>query len=92
MARRAFQAFISGEVQWVGFRAFTRSQAFQLGLTGYVRNLPDGRVEVMAEGEEAALEAFLEKLHRGPGSARVENVAVTWQKPGGKYVDFQITY
>jgi acylphosphatase len=92
MARRAFSAIISGEVQWVGFRAFARSQAFQLGVTGYVRNLPDGTVAVMAEGEEAALETFLEKLQRGPGSARVENVAVSWSEPEGKYVDFRILY
>jgi acylphosphatase len=92
MARQAFSAIISGEVQWVGFRAFTRSQAFQLGLTGYVKNLPDGTVAVGAEGEASALEAFLEKLQRGPGSARVENVAVTWSEPKGKYVDFCIIY
>jgi|WetSurMetagenome_2_1015567.scaffolds.fasta_scaffold91720_3 acylphosphatase len=92
MPAKAFQASITGEVQWVGFRAFARSQAFQLGLTGYVRNRPDGRVEVVAEGEESALETFLEKLHRGPASARVENVAVTWSTPKGKWVDFRITY
>jgi len=90
MSRRAFSAIISGEVQWVGFRAFTRSQAFQLGVTGFVKNLPDSTVAVKAEGEVTALEAFLEKLCRGPGSARVENVAVTWSEPEGKYVDFRI--
>jgi acylphosphatase len=92
MESSAFRAVIRGEVQWVGFRAFTERQAGRLGLTGFVRNLPDSAVEVVAEGDEASLKLLLEALHLGPRAARVEEVSITWQKPTGKYKDFLIRY
>ena len=92
MQNSAFRAVIHGEVQWVGFRAFTERQAGCLGLTGFVRNLPDGAVEVVAEGDEASLKLLLEALHQGPRAARVEEVSITWQQATGKYKDFQIHY
>lgn len=76
----------------VGFRAFAERQAHRLGVTGLVRNLPDGTVEVIAEGEKSLLEAFLEELRRGPGAAWVKDVAFSWQRPTGEYQDFHITY
>lgn len=65
---------ISGRVQGVGFRAATQACAQQLGLRGWVRNLPDGQVEVLAAGECAALEKFRRWLAQGPRAARVEAV------------------
>ena len=65
---------ISGSVQQVGFRAATRRQALAFGLTGFARNLDDGRVEVQASGEPTAVQALLDWLHCGPALARVTSV------------------
>jgi len=65
---------VGGKVQGVFFRASTREQALKLGLRGYAKNLPDGRVEVLAEGDERALNALERWLHVGPPMARVELV------------------
>jgi acylphosphatase len=68
--------FVRGRVQGVGFRWHTRAEARALGLAGWVRNLPDGRVEAWVEGEEAALERFLAWIRRGPPAARVDALEV----------------
>ncbi len=65
---------VSGRVQGVFFRASTRDRARALDLDGWVRNLPDGSVEVLARGDDAALDALREWLHRGPPLARVTEV------------------
>ena len=65
---------ISGRVQGVGFRDALRSEALRLGVTGWVRNLADGAVEALAQGDPAAVAALLEWAHRGPPAARVERV------------------
>ena len=65
---------VRGKVQGVFFRASTREQAVKLGLSGYAKNLPDGRVEVLAEGDASALDALERWLHVGPPMARVESV------------------
>lgn len=85
-----FHAFISGRVQGVFFRDFTRRWAQTLGLTGWVRNVFDGRVEVVAEGEEEKLNLLLEKLKEGPPLARVEKVDVTWEEYKAEFDDFKI--
>lgn len=72
--------FVSGRVQGVFFRAWTRNQAQRLGLSGWVRNVSDGRVEVMAQGEDGALRAFQELLGEGPPLSRVDAVMVTAPK------------
>jgi len=72
MACRRF--LVSGHVQGVFFRASTRQQAMALGLTGYARNLPDGRVEVLACGDAAALQYLQSWLWEGPAQARVSDV------------------
>ncbi len=69
-------AVISGRVQGVGFRFATRGKALSLGLTGWVRNRPGGEVELVAEGEEAAVESLFQWLHEGPPGARVDEVQV----------------
>ncbi len=66
---------IRGRVQGVGFRWFVMSEAERLKLGGYVRNLPDGSVEVVSQGPEEALEALERHLRRGPSHARVDDVA-----------------
>ena len=70
----AARFLVSGKVQGVWFRAGTREQAHALGLRGYARNLPDGRVEVLAVGEPGAVEALQRWLHHGPPMARVDSV------------------
>jgi acylphosphatase len=65
---------VSGKVQGVCFRAATRDEALRLGLRGHARNLPDGRVEVLAAGQGAALDALMQWLQRGPPLARVVGV------------------
>ncbi len=85
-------AFISGRVQGVFFRMFTLREAQALGLKGRVRNLPDGRVEVHAEGEKEKLEKLVEKLRQGPPGAVVENVQVDLGEYQHEYDDFQIDY
>jgi acylphosphatase len=73
MARRAV---VSGIVQGVGFRYFANRAARELGVRGWVRNLPDGSVETLAEGEESAVAEYLARLERGPAGARVDRVEV----------------
>jgi acylphosphatase len=77
MAERIFH--VQGMVQGVGFRWWTRSQAQRLGITGSVRNAPDGSVVVQARGEDAALKRFRSALQRGPELARVERIL---EEPG----------
>ena len=71
MSVRAVRFRLSGRVQGVGFRWFVRRAAQELGVTGRVRNLPDGRVEAEAAGEPEALDAFRARLRQGPPGARV---------------------
>jgi acylphosphatase len=75
--RLARRIVVSGRVQGVGFRFFTQAAAVREGLHGWVRNLPDGCVEISAEGDAEALERFEHKVRHGPPGARVEDVEVT---------------
>ena len=84
------RATISGHVQGVFFRDATRRLAMELGVTGWVRNLPDGRVEVLAEGSEAAVRRLVAWCHDGPDDAHVQDVAVTWGEPEGGFDRFAI--
>ena len=81
---------VSGRVQGVMFRDFTSRKARALGLTGWVKNLPTGTVEVLAQGEREALETFLKKLHRGPFFARVDSVTADWRHPEKTFQDFEL--
>lgn len=83
-------ALVHGWVQGVNFRYFTLMLAEELGLTGWVRNLPDRTVEVVAEGPRAALESLLAHLNEGPPAARVLNVDADWREASGQFRDFQI--
>ena len=75
---------ISGRVHGVGYRFFAQAAAAREGLHGFVRNLPDGRVEISAEGEREALERFERQIWHGPPSARVEDVEITEGMPAGR--------
>ena len=88
----AAQIVVSGMVQGVGFRYFVQHHATQLGLTGWVRNLPNGNVEVRAEGTREFVESLIVYLRRGPRSAAVSNAHVTWTEPCGQFEGFEITY
>ena len=90
MAKRRFEARISGRVQGVGFRFFVRETASEFGITGYVRNEPDGSLEVVAESEEDVLRKFLDMLWEGPRSARVTDVEVEWGAPLDEYDRFVV--
>ena len=83
-------ALVSGWVQGVGFRVFVARSAGQLGLTGWVRNEPDGRVRVVAEGPPAGLRALLAALQEGPPGARVEGVSSAWASASGAFDQFAI--
>lgn len=83
---------ISGIVQGVNFRYYTRETAKRLNLTGWVRNLPDGRVEAVAEGDESAIEKFIEWCKHGPSSARVDNVEIKRERYTGEFKEFKIDY
>ncbi|HIK45039.1 MAG TPA: acylphosphatase [Leptolyngbyaceae cyanobacterium M65_K2018_010] len=74
---QSVRAIVHGIVQGVGFRYHTQRVAQQLGVTGYVRNLADGRVEIVAVGPETSVDALLTWAHQGPGSAQVTQVEVT---------------
>jgi len=75
---------VTGRVQGVAFRWATRARAAELGVAGWVRNLDDGRVEVLAEGEEAAVEALVRWLAEGPPAARVLGCDVSSRAPEGR--------
>jgi len=83
---------VSGRVQGVAFRAFTRDAASRMKLCGGVRNVDDGRVEVDVEGEQGAVEAFVELLRTGPPMARVDDLELRWERPTGQHKDFRIWY
>lgn len=81
-------AFVHGHVQGVGFRWWTRSRALELGLTGHARNLRDGRVEVVAEGEQELVDKLLSLLDEEPSTAgrpgRVDTVITQFSEPRGE--------
>jgi len=86
------QAIVYGYVQGVFFRAFVVEWANELGLTGYVRNLRGGTVEVLAEGERKQVEKLIGYLKVGPPGARVEKVVTNWSEYTGGYSGFRIRY
>lgn len=83
---------MTGRVQMVMFRDFTRRVARRLGVVGEVENLADGSVRVYAEAPRETLETFLEYLAKGPLLARVKNVTPTWVAPRGGFTSFSIHY
>ena len=84
---------VRGRVQGVFFRDFTLQRASELGLRGYVRNLPHGQsVEVVAEGDRAKLQRLIEHLKAGPPSAVVSDMEISWSEFSGEYDRFGVRY
>ncbi len=81
--------FISGMVQGVGFRYFAMRKAAAYEIKGFAKNLFDGRVEVVAEGEKGLLEEFIRDVRRGPISAHVTDIRVEWEKPSFEFNRFE---
>ena len=90
--KKRVHLFYSGRVQGVGFRFTTESLALSLGVTGWVKNVPDGRVEVLCEGEEAKLVQLLEKIRNGPMKSYIRAVESNWSEATGEFNDFSIRF
>lgn len=88
---KRLHAFAEGHVQGVFYRANTEKEARLRGLVGFVRNLRDGRVEVVAEGPAEKLESLVEWMQRGPSHARVTGVEVEWEEAVGDFKSFGVT-
>jgi acylphosphatase len=90
MGLKQVHLFVRGRVQGVFLRASAQREARRLGLTGWVKNRPDGAVEILAEGEEEALKDLIGWAKHGPTAARVEHVDVRWRGFAGELSDFRI--
>ena len=86
----AAEIFVSGDVQGVGYRFFAQRAAEELRLSGWVRNLPDGRVQAEVEGPRARVEELLARLRVGPRLSSVTDVAVTWKTASGSVRGFMV--
>lgn len=87
---KRLHAVVAGRVQQVGYRNFVEDRADALGITGWVRNLYSGEVEVMAEGDEVDLSRLLADLHDGPMMAHVSEVKSEWQAGTGEFRSFEV--
>ncbi|MFA5388414.1 MAG: acylphosphatase [Candidatus Omnitrophota bacterium] len=84
--------FYSGQVQGVGFRYTAQDIAEAFGISGWVKNLRDGRVEIVAEGEEKKVKELLDKIVNGPIGYYIRDVDISWEKPSGEFVNFDIRF
>jgi acylphosphatase len=82
----------AGRVQGVGFRKFVKKKADEMGVKGFVRNLPDGTVEVLAEADEETLKKFFKTIENGPPLASVNGVRYEFLEKEGGYDEFKIEY
>ncbi|MBN1674108.1 MAG: acylphosphatase [Kiritimatiellae bacterium] len=89
---RRVHLLISGRVQGVCFRMYTQNEAQQLGVAGWVRNRDDGRVEVVAEGDEPALAGFVDWCRHGPPYAQVTRFEESYSQPIGEFDGFRVRY
>ncbi len=87
-----FEATVEGRVQGVGYRMFTVRKAADLGLQGWVRNRPDGRVEVVAQGQEELLKNLVLELRQGPPSGRVDDLRLRWLEEDPSLGPFSVRY
>lgn len=87
---KSIRAIVHGTVQGVGFRYYTQQEASRLGVTGYVRNLPNDTVEIVAEGTESQVNALLDWAHQGPSTAHVTQVEVSDQTVTGSFSGFSV--
>jgi acylphosphatase len=84
--------FVEGRVQGVGFRNFAKINAREVGVYGWVKNLPDGRVEAVFEGPEDHIIEVVSRCEKGPGSGRVNNVDFEWEEATGEFNSFKVQY
>lgn len=89
---KEIKAIISGKVQGVNFRNFVKQKAGSLWLSGFVENIPDYRVRVVAQGSEEKLERLIEYLHKGPFAAKPSRVEVEWREPEEELRGFKVKY
>lgn len=92
MIKKRAHVFVSGKVQGVFFRQNALKKAKALGISGWIKNTEDGRVEAIIEGEEEKINTMIEWLKVGPPLARVKNIEVFWEKVGEEFWDFEIKY
>ena len=92
MVARRVRVLVFGTVQGVAYRWSTEREARRLGLTGWVRNRPDGSVEAIAEGAETPLVAFVGWCRQGPPGAEVERIEEHWSEPVGEFSRFEIRH
>jgi len=92
MDKKRWKMVISGKVQGVYYRASTEKEANRLGLGGYARNLPDGRVEVIAEGSPEELQQLHKWCQEGPPAAKVTGIEVEEQRANGEFHNFGVRY
>ncbi len=83
---------VAGVVQGVGYRFFALKQARVYGVNGFVRNMPDGTVQVVAEGAKGVLNEFIEQLRIGPLSAHVTGIEVEWSEEEGRFKEFRVEH
>ncbi len=86
---RRIVAVASGHVQGVGYRAFCADHALRLLVRGYVRNLSDGRVELVGESDQGTLRQLVKLMWEGPSFAQVHDVSFRWEPPTGQYAGFE---
>ncbi len=86
------RVIVTGRVQGVAFRAYSRSAARKIGVVGWVRNLPDGSVETVVEGDPERVTLMLAWLKRGAPQSRVDDLVIVEEKPTGEFADFDITF
>jgi len=87
---KELHAIVAGRVQGIAYRNFVRSIAGELGLLGFVANLPDGSVEVLAQGEYGVLKVFMNHLRTGPTHAQVVSIYDEWREPTKEFMSFDI--
>ena len=90
--KKRIHVFYSGRVQGVGFRVTAEDTARELGVVGWVKNLRDGRVELVAEAEEAALEQFLDAIRTGSMKNFIEQTEISWSNASDTFDEFVIRY
>lgn len=84
--------FVLGFVQGVGFRRFIKKNAINLGLTGWVKNLSDGRVEALVQGSKENIEKLVKICEKGTFFSDIKSVQIEWEKDSAKFLDFQILH
>lgn len=92
MGLKRAHLFIEGRVQGVFYRAFTRDVAVELGLKGWVKNLADGRVEAVLEGDEEKIGEAIRQCYKGPPASYVKDIDVEWEDWSGEFKGFEIRY